>query len=251
VQRLLAVGLLVVAAALATGASAAGEGIVGEFELHYSRHQPENPSGRALGVNPTPSLEMTLDGSFAVQDGNFLADLSIPLPGGSDEKVSLLLRNDPEEAYLLYPDTMNYRAISHGNGAWPMFELMGCAASTYFGATRDALKSQGIQLSYLGIRQMDGEQLRAYSVSMRDKFPLEAKGDEDAEWNLTLYFSGKPERLRVAQAKSATSEVRITLNDVRYEAVPAARFKVPKDYYALEPLIISEETPSAESDDQG
>ncbi len=242
VQRLLVVGLLVAAAVLATGASVVGEGIVGTFELRYSRRQLENP---------TPSLEMTLDGSFTVQNGNFLAEMSIPLPGGSDEKISLLLHGDPGEAFLLYPDTMNYRTIRHKDGAWPMFELMGCATRTYFGATRDALKSQGIQLSYLGIRQMEGEQLRAYSVSMRDGLPLEAKEAEGTAWNLTLYFSGKPERLRVAQAKSATSEVRITLNDVRYEVVPAARFEVPKDYYALEPLRISGEKPPAvtESDD--
>jgi len=239
-QRFLAVCLLIAAAALASGASAAGEGIVGEFEMRYSRCKADNP---------TPSLRMTLNGSFAVQNGNFLAELSIPLPGGSDEQVSLLLRGNPAGAYLLYPDTMNYRAIRHEDGAWPVFKLIECAASAYFGATRDALRKQGIQLSYLGIRQIDGEQLRAYSVSMRDGLPLEVDEVEGAAWNLTLYFGGKPERLRTALAKSPASEVWLKLNDVHRENVPAARFEVPEDYYALEPLIISEETPPAGSDD--
>lgn len=241
VQRLLAVGLLVATIALATGASPTGEGIAGEFELYYSRTQPGNPA---------PSLEFTVEGVFAAQDYSFFAEMSVPLPGGSDERIALIVRGTAREAYVLYPDTFNYRAISADSDTWKLLELVPFAISTQFGAVRDALKKRGIQLSYLGHRKLDGEQLRAFSVSMKDVLLPEAieKGDSE-EWSVTLYFGGLPERLRAAQAKSAMGEIRIMLSDVRHEDVPIARFEIPKDYYALEPLIISEETLSAKSDD--
>ena len=102
-----------------------------------------------------------------------------------------------------------------------------------------------MQLSYLGLRGLNGEQMRAYAVSMEGGLPLEVKNTESAKWNLTLYFTGTPERLRAAQAKSDSSEVRITVNDVRREKVPASRFELPAGYYALEPLTLSEKAPEA------
>jgi len=241
VQRLLAVGLLVAAMALATGASPTGDGIAGDFELYYTRTRPGNPA---------PSLEFTIEGAFAAQDYSFFAEMPVPLPGGSDERIALIVCGTAREAYILYPDTFNYRAVRACGDTWKLLELVPFALSTQFRAVRDALQKRGIQLSYLGHRKLDGEQLRAFSVSMKDVLPPKAmeKGDSE-EWRVTLYFGGMPERLRAAQAKSAIGETRIMLSDVRHEDVPTARFEVPKDYYALEPLVISDETPSVESDD--
>ena len=241
VQRLLAVGLLAAVLPLVTGASPIAEGIAGDFELYHSRTQPGNPA---------PSLEFTVEGAFAAQGYSFFAEMSVPLPGGSDERIALIVRGTTREAYILYPVMFNYRVISACDDTWRLLELVPFAISTQFGAVRDALQKRGIQLSYLGHRKLNGEQLRAYSVSMKDRLPPEVmkKGDAE-EWCVTLYFGGLPERLRAAQAKSAMGETRIMLSDVNHENVPTARFEVPKDYYALEPLIISGHAPSAESDD--
>ena len=103
VQRLLAAALLTASLALATGASPAGTGITGGFELYHSRTQPGNPE---------PSLELTIDGSFAAQDYDFFAETSIPFPGGSDERIILTVRGTARKAHILYPDTFNYREIS-------------------------------------------------------------------------------------------------------------------------------------------
>ena len=240
VQRLLVAGLLATALTLIAGASPAGKGISGDFELYHSRTQPGNPE---------PSLELTIEGSFAAQDYDFFAETSIPFPGGSNERIVLIVRGTAREAHVLYPDTFNYRVVSACGDTWKLLELVPFAISTQFGAVRDALKKRGIQLSYLGHRNLDGEQLRAYSVSMKEGLPPDAMETRDAEeWSVTLYFGGLPERLRAAQAKSAKGETRITLCDVRREDIPAARFEVPDGYYALEPFIISEDMP-AESDD--
>ena len=240
VQRLLAAILLAAATTAATGASPAAKGIAGGFDLYHSRTQPGNPE---------PSLELTIEGLFAAQDFNFYIETSIPFPGGSEERIMVVVRGTARKAHVLYPDTFNYREISVCDDTWRLLELVPFAISTQFGAVRDALKRRGIQLSYLGYRSLDGEQLRAYSVSMKEGLPPDAMEKRDAEdWSVTLYFGGLPERLRAAQAKSATGETRITLSNVRRENVPTARFEVPNDYYALEPFIISEDMP-AESDD--
>jgi hypothetical protein len=209
---------------------AAPTGISGSFELYFARQ----PAGSA-----EPAFTMTIPGTFAAADNDFVAEVNYPLPGGGTERARLLLLDNAQKLLLLYPETLNYQRIVVKGDVNRLLSAVPEIVGGYFNATPESLQEDGFKLSSQGRVVVGGEKLLAYTTLLSDGAEASVKGEAGEEWKLTLYFMPSTKHLRLLQVKSANSVVRLKLQNVKKGKVNPDRFKVPSGYYETEPLTIS------------
>lgn len=216
---------------LATGvnnaaSAATPEGVTGAFNLIYSR----TPKGSA-----EPSFQVKMDGTFWASGDSFSAETAYPMPGGSSEKVRILVLDRGNKLLLLYPETLNYRRVQLGSGDKEYLKAIPSTVGTYFTATPEQLIKDGIKIVSQGKEKVDNESLLAYSAKLPDGAEPTAIGRGGQEWSLMLYFSPGNRRIRMLRAYTADADLRLYISGVQHSDVSPARFKVTSGYYEMKP----------------